>query len=203
MKTEVWTIDAREPDPALLERAARRLKAGELVAFPTETFYGLGAAALDATAVQGIFTVKGRPETKPLPVLVASPTMLDDLAADIPGTARELMRRHWPGPLTLVLRCRPSVPDAVTGGTGTVGVRVSSHPVARGLAAAFGGPVTASSANPSGGTPPTTVADVLRYFDGAIAVVLDGGPTPGGEASTVLDVTVDPPRVIREGPVSL
>jgi L-threonylcarbamoyladenylate synthase len=111
------------------------------------------------------------------------------------------MNRHWPGPLTLVLRACPSVPDGVTAGTGTIGVRVSSHPVARALVRALGAPVTAPSANPSGAEPPTTAAGVLAYFDGALDLVLDAGPTPGGLASTVLDATVDPPRVLRQGPL--
>ncbi len=195
------TVDAGAPDPAVLERAASALKTGQVVAFPTETFYGLGAAALDPVAVGRIFAAKGRPETKPLPVLVASSAMLDTIVADVPARARQLMARHWPGPLTLVFRARPEVPESVTAGTGTVGARLSSHPVATGLALALGGPVTAPSANPSGAAPPTTAAEVLRYFDGAIAIVLDGGPTTGGAPSTVLDVTVEPPRLLREGPV--
>lgn len=201
MDTEVVKVDAREPDRATLGRAARVLKAGGLVAFPTETFYGLGAAALDPLAVRRIFEVKGRPATRPLPVLVASAEMVAVLAEDVPDRARALMARYWPGPLTLVLRARPAVPEEVTAGTGTVGVRVSSHAVARGLAVALGGPVTAPSANPSGQAPATTAAEVLGYFDGAISLILDGGPTPGGAPSTVLDVMADPPRVVRQGPV--
>ncbi len=177
------------------------LRSGGLVAFPTETFYGLGAAALDDAAVRRALVVKGRPEGKPLPVLVDSGAMLDRLVTGVPARARALMDLHWPGPLTLVLPARPAVPAGVTAGTGTVGVRVSSHVVARRLPRALGGPVTAPSANPSGQPPPTTAAGVLAYFDGAIALVLDGGPTPGGAASTVLDVTVDPPRILRQGPV--
>jgi L-threonylcarbamoyladenylate synthase len=203
MKTELVTIAADAPETAVLERAAALLKAGEIVAFPTETFYGLGVAALDAGAARRLVRVKGRPEGKPVPVLVAGEAMLRGLVSDVPARARTLMREHWPGPLTLVLRAAAAVPEAVTGGTGTVGVRVSSHAVARALPAAAGGPVTAPSANPSGAPPPTTAADVVRYFDGLIALVLDGGPTAGGRASTVLDVTVDPPRVIRPGPVSV
>jgi L-threonylcarbamoyladenylate synthase len=168
------------------------------VAFPTETFYGLGAAALEPAAVRRIFAVKGRPEAKPLLLLVDSEAMVERLA-EVPGSARALMARYWPGPLTLVLRARAAVPVEVTAGSGTVGLRLSAHPVARALVAALGAPVTAPSANPSDLPPPTTAAEVLAHFAGRIALVLDGGPTPGGAPSTVLDVTVDPPRVLRAG----
>jgi len=201
--TEVLAVDARAPDPAALARAAAVLRDGGLVAFPTETFYGLGAAALDAAAVRRVFAVKGRPEAKPLLVLVDTPDRVAELVAEIPPRARALMARHWPGPLTLVMRARPELPEALTAGTGTIGVRLSPHPVARGLAAALGGPVTAPSANPSGAAPPTTAAEVLAYFPDALPLVLDGGPTPGGPASTVVDVTVDPPRILRAGPVAV
>jgi L-threonylcarbamoyladenylate synthase len=202
MGTEILIVDPAAPDPAPLERAADWLRAGGLVAFPTESFYGLGAAALDAHATSRIFAVKGRPESKPLLLLVDSVAMVEDLA-DVTPRARSLMERYWPGPLTLILAARPGVPEAVTAGTGTVGVRLSAHAVARGLVRALGAPVTAPSANPSGAAPPTTAAEVLRYFPDTLACVLDGGPTAGGPASTVLDVTADPPRVIREGPVRL
>ncbi len=202
MGTEVLIVDPSRPDPAALERAADRLRAGGLVAFPTESFYGLGAAALDAHATNRIFAVKGRPESKPLLVLVDSVTMAEALAV-VAARARALMERYWPGPLTLVLPARHSVPDAVTAGTGTVGVRMSSHPTARGLVRALGAPVTAPSANPAGAAPPTTAADVLRYFPDALACVLDGGATAGGPPSTVLDVTADPPRLLRQGAVTV
>lgn len=185
----------------LLQRAATILARGGVVAFPTETFYGLGVAALEADAVRAVFAIKGRPESKPLLVLVDSIEMMETMVADVPAVARSLMARHWPGPLTLVLRAAPRVPAALTAGRGTIGVRLPSHPVARGLVHAVGAPLTAPSANPTGQPPPTTAAEVLRYFDGAIALVLDGGPTPGGPPSTVLDVTAEPPRVIRAGAV--
>jgi L-threonylcarbamoyladenylate synthase len=200
MGTEVLKVDPANPDAAALQRGAAALKKGGLVAYPTETFYGLGAAALDGGAVRRIFEVKRRPESKPLLVLVDSVEMVERLAV-ISEPARRLMAQHWPGALTLVLPAQPSVPVEVTAGTGTVGVRLSPHPIARGLARALGGPVTAPSANRSDDPPPTTADAVLRDLDGAIALVLDGGPTAGGLASTVLDVTVDPPRVIRQGAV--
>jgi L-threonylcarbamoyladenylate synthase len=129
--------------------------------------------------------------------------MVVRLAAGIPPRARALMDRHWPGALTLVLRAAPHVPAEITAGTGTVGVRLPAHAVARALVARLGAPVTAPSANPTGAEPPTTAAAVLAYFGGALDLVLDGGPTAGGPPSTVLDVTVEPPRVIRQGAVTV
>lgn len=200
MTPEVLKVDPAHPEAAALQRGAAALAGGRLVAYPTETFYGLGAAALDTAAVRRIFEVKGRPASKPVLVLVDSVEMAERVAT-VSAPARRLMTRHWPGALTLVLPARPPVPEAITAGTGTIGVRLSPHPVAQGLVRAFGGPVTAPSANRSGQSPPTTADAVVRDFDGAIALVLDGGPTGGGLPSTVLDVTVDPPRVIRQGAV--
>ena len=136
-------MDYGNPDVETLRDAASVLRAGGLVAFPTETFYGLGAAGLSADAVRRVFEVKGRPESKPLLLLVDSVAMLDRVASRIPPAARVLMARHWPGPLTLVVPARDAVPAAVTAGTGTVGVRLPAHPVARGLVTALGEPVTA------------------------------------------------------------
>ena len=199
---EVLALDAATPHAAALERAAAVLRGGGLVAFPTETFYGLGAAAGDARAVRRIFRVKGRDEAKPLLVLVDSIVMAETVA-EVTERARALMARHWPGALTLVLRARPGVPPEVTAGTGTIGVRLSPHPVARGLVRALGLPVTAPSANPEGTPPPTTAAAVVDVFAGAIDLVLDGGATAGGPPSTVVDVTSGAPRVLRQGAVPL
>jgi len=173
------------------------------VAFPTESFYGLGADALDASAVARVFLIKGRPETKPVLVLVDSIAMAERLALDIGERVRGLMARHWPGPLTIVVEASPVVPVSLTGGTGTVGIRLPAHAAARALVEAAGRPVTAPSANPTGAPPPTTAAEVLRYFGSAVDLVLDGGPTAGGPASTVADCTGWPPRIIRSGPVDL
>lgn len=186
-----------------IDEAAAVLRADGLVAFPTETFYGLGAAALRPAAVRRVFEVKGRAEGKPLLVLVDSIAMAERLATTISPRARELMARHWPGALTLVLHARAEIPVEVTAGTGTIGVRLSAHPVARALVAALGEPITAPSANPADRPPPTTAAGVVAYFGDAVPLVLDGGATPGGKPSTVLDVTVEPPRVIRAGAVTV
>ena len=201
--TRVVAVDARAPSSAALADAVAALRAGHVIAFPTETFYGLGAAALTSAAVRHIFEVKGRPEDKPLLVLVDSIAMVERLAIEIPERARALMERHWPGALTLVLSARPDVPSGVTAGSGTVGVRLSAHPVAQALVRALGQPITAPSANPSGLPPPRTAAEVVGYFPRGLAIVLDGGATAGGAPSTVLDVTVDPPRVLRAGAVQV
>jgi L-threonylcarbamoyladenylate synthase len=187
----------------VLADAADVLRGDGLVAFPSETFYGLGAAALSARAVRRVLEVKGRPEGKPLLLLVDSIAMAETVVAEIPDAARALMARHWPGALTLVLRARSRVPVEVTAGSGTVGVRLSAHPLARALVSALGAPVTAPSANPSGLAPPVRADEVLAHFRDRIELVLDGGPTAGGPPSTVLDVTVDPPRLLRAGAVRL
>jgi L-threonylcarbamoyladenylate synthase len=201
--TRVVSVDARAPSSAALADAVAALRAGRVIAFPTETFYGLGAAALMPAAVRHIFEVKGRPEDKPLLVLVDSIAMVERLVVEIPERARALMVRHWPGALTLVLPARPDVPTGVTAGSGTVGVRHSAHPVAQALVRALGQPITAPSANPSGLPPPSTASEVVAYFPSGLAIVLDGGATAGGAPSTVLDVTVDPPRVLRAGAVEV
>jgi L-threonylcarbamoyladenylate synthase len=188
------------PAPAGLRAATDVLRAGGAVAFPTETFYGLAAAALDPASVKRIFALKGRPDSKPLLVLVDSVAMAETVAY-VGERARALMKRYWPGALTLVLPARAIVPADVTAGTGTLGVRVSSHPIAHGLVRTLGEPVTAPSANPSGREPPTTARAVVAYFGDGLDLVLDGGPTAGGTPSTVLDMTVDPPAIIRQGAV--
>lgn len=197
----VVRIDPVAPEREMIERAAAILKSGGVIGFPTETFYGLGAAALDPRAVRRVFRLKGRPATKPLSVLVDSHQMVESVAAEISPSARALMERHWPGPLTLVLRARTSVPEEVTGGTGTIGVRLCAYPIAVALVGALGAPVTAPSANVTDGQPPTTAREVLDYFGTALDLLLDGGPTRGGSPSTVLDVTVDPPAILRQGVV--
>ena len=201
--TKVITVYAQAPVAAALAEAAGVLARGGLVAFPTETFYGLAAHAMSAAAVARIFEVKGRPGGKPVLVLVDSIAMVEVVASRVPPRARELMAAHWPGALTLVLPARNEVPVEVTAGSGTIGVRLSPHPLARALVSALGAPITAPSANPSGAPPPTTAEAVHGYFGDRLDVILDGGATAGGAPSTVLDVTVDPPRLVRAGAVRL
>ena len=194
-------VDSAQPDSVPIHAAAAVLGDGGVVAFPTETFYGLGADALNPKAVARIFKVKSRSASKPLLVLVDSVDMVVTIAADIPRAARVLMQRHWPGALTLVLPAQPHVPPEITALTGTVGVRLSPHPVARALVSALGRPITAPSANREGDPAPSTAAEVLAGLGDAVDFVLDGGATAGGAPSTVIDVTTDPPRVLRDGAV--
>ena len=201
--TRMLTIDSEVPSTETLRLAADILRRGGLVAFPTESFYGLGADALDPRAVERVFRVKGRPESKPLLVLVDSIAMAEHLVQELPGETRALMARHWPGPLTLVLRAAAHVPDRLTAGTGTIGVRMPAHPVALALVRAAGRAVTAPSANPTDAPPPTTAVGVLRYFEDEVDLILDGGATAGGTGSTIADCTVWPPRVLRQGPVTV
>jgi L-threonylcarbamoyladenylate synthase len=201
ISTRVVHVDPVQPDQSVMRAAGALIAAGGLVAFPTESFYGLGADALDAAAIARVFEVKGRPEGKPLLVLVDSVEMAERLTIHIGDGARALMRRHWPGPLTLVLEAARTVPPGLTGGTGTVGVRMPGHSVAHALVRAAARPVTAPSANPSAAPPPLTAAAVREYFDGRIELILDGGATAGGAGSTVADCTVWPPRILRQGPV--
>jgi L-threonylcarbamoyladenylate synthase len=193
-----------EGEPAeSIARAADLLRAGELVAFPTETVYGLGADATNAEAVERIFVAKERPHSDPLIVHILGVDDLASVARDIPPAAFELARRYWPGPLTLVLPRAARIPAIVAAGGATVGARAPSHPVARALLAAAGRPIAAPSANRFMRTSPTTAAHVLEDLDGRIAAVLDGGPCGVGVESSVLDLTSDPPRLLRPGAVTL
>ena len=200
--TPVRPVSPASPDPAAVREAAELIRAGRLVAFPTETVYGLGANALDAAAVRRIFEAKGRPATNPVIIHVADAEQAKAVAADWPAVAGKLAAAFWPGPLTVVVKSANSVPDAVTGGGPTVAVRCPAHPVARALIAAAG-PVAAPSANRSGRLSPTTAAHVLTGLDGRIDLVLDGGPCPGGLESTVVDATGSAVRVLRPGPVTV
>ncbi len=176
--------------------------AGGLVAFPTETVYGLGADALQPAAVERIFAAKGRPPNNPLIVHVADRAEALTVAATWPETAARLAERFWPGPLTLVLPRRPELPDVVTAGGPTVAIRVPAHPLALALIRAAGIPVAAPSANRSSQVSPTRPEHVLSGLDGRIDLLLAAGPVSGGIESTVLDLTNDPPRLLRPGLVA-
>jgi L-threonylcarbamoyladenylate synthase len=184
-------------------RAAALLRDGRLVAFPTETVYGLGADATSSAALRRLYAVKGRPASHPVIVHVGRAAQLDTIASDVPDPARALADACWPGPLTLVVRRRPGVvADEATGGRDTVGVRVPNHPLALALLDAFGGPVAAPSANRFGRVSPTTAAHVRADLDGDVDAVIDGGPCAVGVESTIVDVTGATPVVLRVGGVS-
>ena len=202
MPPKVSRLDPQKPDPSAIAQAAEVLRKGGLVIYPTETFYGLACDPRNPAAVDRIFEAKGRPDRMALPLIAGGRDAIILCARDVPETARRLMDAFWPGPLTLVLLAADDLPPRLLGGGHTVGVRVSSHPVAASLARAMGGPIVATSANRSGEPPPTTAQEASQALDDSIGAILDGGPTTGGNSSTVLDLTVDPPRLLRSGAVS-
>jgi len=177
------------------------LTRGGLVAFPTDTVYGVGALAFNGDAVKSIYTAKNRPVEKAIPILLARPEDLDKVTIDVPDMAAKLALRYWPGPLTLVVPKHPHLPDMVSE-LPTVGVRMPDHPVARGLLRATG-PMAVTSANISGKDNPETAQEVMSQLNGRVHLVLDGGKTLGGIPSTVVDCTGGEPVILREGPVTL
>ena len=189
-------------DEASIARAVELLRAGDVVAFPTETVYGLGADAANTDAVAKIYALKGRPTAHPVIVHLADAARLDEWAVGVSEEARQLAHAFWPGPLTLVLKRAPHVSDAVTGGQDTVGLRVPSHPVAQALIAAFGGGVAAPSANKFGRVSPTLAEHVFADFALAVPLILDGGATNVGIESTIIDLSGERPRLLRPGGVS-
>jgi L-threonylcarbamoyladenylate synthase len=188
-------------DPEALRTALDILRRGGLVAFPTDTVYGVGAMAFDAAAVERIYAAKGRDVTKALPILLADQDGLSDVAEEIGPDARRLAETFWPGPLTIVVRKRDVVPEAVSRGV-TIGVRVPAHPVTLELLNASG-PLAATSANLSGARDSMTADEVVAALGDRIDLIMDGGRAPGGKPSTVVDCTVSPPSLEREGPVSM
>jgi L-threonylcarbamoyladenylate synthase len=201
--TRVLPIDPDDPDPVTVRAAAEVIRGGGLVAFPTETVYGLGANALDDDAVRGIFDAKGRPAGNPLIVHAVDETMVRQVVADWPSQAQSLAGRFWPGALTLVLPKGQAVSGIATGGGNTVAVRWPGHPVAQALIREAGLPIAAPSANRSSELSPTRAEHVGRSLGGRIDLILDGGPTANGIESTVVDLTSDPPTVLRPGPISI
>ena len=202
MPTRVIKVDRDKPEPEAIEEAAAAIKAGKLVVFPTETVYGLGAHALDPVAVQKIFDAKERPANDPLIVHIAHIGQVNQCAVGMPAAARKLGLAFWAGPLTLVLKKKPAVPDLVTAGLDSVALRVPSHRVARALMEMAGVPVAAPSANRFSKPSPTTAAHVLEDLDGRVDLILDAGPTDIGLESTIVDFTVDPPVIRRPGGIT-
>jgi L-threonylcarbamoyladenylate synthase len=188
---------------AALSQAARVVRDGGVIAFPTETFYGLGVTPGDSGAVQRLFALKGRsPASSPILVLIRHRQDLESLTSEISPSAELLMKACWPGPLTIVFRASSRVPSVLTAGSGTIGIRLSAAPSLQRLLDAVGGPLTGTSANRSGALPAVTAEDVQVSLGVDVDLILDGGRTPGGFASTVVDTTVTPVRLIREGALS-
>ncbi|MDO4554392.1 MAG: L-threonylcarbamoyladenylate synthase [Lachnospiraceae bacterium] len=203
MKTELIEIQSKDLRTAagreILDRAAKLLQDGEVVAFPTETVYGLGADGMHASASAKIYAAKGRPSDNPLILHIAKFEQLSGIVSEISENARKLMEAFWPGPMTIILAKHPSVPLETTGGLSTVAVRMPSHPVARELILRSGLPIAAPSANRSGRPSPTTAAHVMEDMEGRIPLILDGGKVGIGIESTIIDMTGEKPVILRPG----
>ena len=203
IQTELVPINILASEPATIERAATLLRNGDLVVFPTETVYGLGADALQPAAVERIFAAKERPFSDPLIVHIATLETLDTLVTTLPQAALQLAQAFWPGPLTLVLPAQTRVPKMITAGLETVAVRMPRHPVALALIQALGSPIAAPSANRFMHISPTTAQHALADLDGRVPLILDGGSCAVGVESTVLDLCSAIPTILRPGGVSL
>ena len=203
METKIEIVDREHPDPEMIREAGQIIKDGGLVAFPTETVYGLGGNALDAEASRKIYEAKGRPSDNPLIVHIAKIEDLRVVAATIPEEAKRLTDAYWPGPLTIILPKTDAVPEETTGGLATVAVRFPSHPVAQAFIRAAGGFVAAPSANRSGRPSPTKACHVAEDLDGRIPMILDGGDADIGLESTIVDFTEDTPMILRPGYIGL
>jgi len=200
--SEILPANPVSCDQDTIERAAAYIKEGGLVVFPTSSFYGLGADAFKADAVESVFQVKKRDPQRPVLILIASPTDLAPLVQSIPRVATRLMAAFWPGSLTLVFEAADFLPPNLTGHSGKIGVRLASHPVALCLVRTVGNPITGTSANLSGRDGCTEVGQLPPLMRDKVDVILDAGPLQGGKGSSVVDVTVDPPRILREGAVT-
>lgn len=203
MKTEILKIDKNNIDLGKIKFAAKVLESGGLVAFPTETVYGLGANALNEEAVKNIFRAKGRPSDNPLIVHIAGIEQINELVREIPYNAHLLMDRLWPGPITFVLRKSLKVPGIITGGLDTVAVRMPNHPIALALIKESGLPIAAPSANISGKPSPTCARHVIEDLSGKVDVIIDGDFANIGLESTVLDLTLEPNMILRPGGITL
>jgi L-threonylcarbamoyladenylate synthase len=199
---EVLKIDPNNLDKYLLTKAVQIIEEGGVIAYPTETFYGLGADGRNENAIERIFLIKGRDIKNPLSVIIGDRRDVGDLVEGIPEIALRLMETFWPGALTLLFTASQNVSSRLTAGTGKIGVRVSSHPIAIALAKALRHPITATSANPSGAGECTSVHEVIKCIGDKIDAVIDGGRTPGGKGSTIIDVTTHPPVILRDGTIS-
>ena len=201
-KKETESYKAKSSRADTFADAVGALKRGEVIVFPTETLYGLGADALNFAAVEKVFQLKGRDPNNPIPVLVADQEMLLKVVANVPPAAITLMNGFWPGPLTLVLPARQGIPAPLLNGTGGIGVRISSQLIATELVNALGRPLTATSANPSGQTPARTLEEAKKYFAGRIEIFVDSGKLTSKTGSTVAEISGDMIRVIRAGDIS-
>ncbi len=205
MPIQTQILDARDlrPDPGTFGRIAEIVAAGGVLVYPTETFYALGAAADSALGVEKIYRLKARDRGKPLSIVVADVAAAEACASGLPPAFGPLARDFWPGPLTLILEARPGFPPAMLGPGGSIAVRVPGSAWLRGLLAALARPLTATSANLSGEAEISSASEAIRLFEGGVEMIVDGGDTPGGLPSTIVDLTSAPPRLVRAGAVPL
>ena len=199
---EVVYIDPEHPAPQLIEEAAAVIRGGGIIIYPTETLYGLGANPFDPEAVERLYKIKGREADKPIPFLIKDQEMLETLVADVPSRARQLMEQYWPGPLTLIFRAREGLPPPVRGEAETIGVRISAHPIARLIVEAIDVPLISTSANPAGEKDLSDAQSIAEILGNQVDLVVDGGQV-SGMGSTVIDLTVDPPGVVRQGMIKI
>ncbi len=200
-KSETESSRAKEPRVEVISAAVAALQRGEVIAFPTETLYGLGADALNSAAVDKVFQLKGRDAANPIPVLISDRGMLGTLVSDIPPLAEKLIAHFWPGPLTIIFPARLDIPRPLVNTAGGVGIRVTSQPIAGVLIKALGRPLTATSANPSGRPPARTAQEAKEYFSGQVDIFIDGGKLTSQSGSTVVEPVGDSLRIIRTGDV--
>jgi L-threonylcarbamoyladenylate synthase len=194
-------IDPLAPPTSVLVEAADILRKGGIIAYPTETFYGLGVDAFNEVAIRKLYQIKGRDFNKPISILIKDQKMLKQVVNPIPPIGERLIKEFWPGPLTLIFKGRKQLPSCLTGGTGKVGVRISSQPTAQRILEIFELPITATSANVSGGKSPIMAQEILGISPNGIDLILDGGKLPGQRGSTIVDLTFSPPKIIREGEI--
>jgi L-threonylcarbamoyladenylate synthase len=199
---EILKVSDNNSEEAVLTRAAEILARGDIIAYPTETFYGLGADATNEKAIQTIFAIKGRNFNNPISVIIDQATQLQSLVEDIPDSASRLMQAFWPGALTIVFKAAGDVSPLLTAGTDKIGVRVSSHPAARAIAAKLGRPFTATSANLSGAPECSTADEIINQIGDKLDAIVDLGKTAGGIGSTIIDITCNPPKILRQGVIT-
>jgi len=198
---EILKISDKESEEKVIARAAEILAGGGVIAYPTETFYGLGADATNPQAIEKIFAVKGRDFKNPVSLIIGKSGDIAPLVKDVPESAKKLMAAFWPGALTIVLRASDTISPLLTAGSGKIGLRISSHPLAMKIALKLNKPLTATSANLSGAPECSLASEVAAQIGDTIDAIVDGGQTQGGKASTLVDVTCDPPVILREGTI--